>query len=123
MRNFTIVAILMSSLMGYLNWAAGSMSQYIFQMEIELFRKLFLDPVSVLHPFIILPLFGQLLLISSFFIRKKGLVVGGILCIGVLYLMILVVGLLASNIKIVISTIPFFIFSAYYLMNRNRFKS
>ncbi|MBX2892165.1 MAG: hypothetical protein KF734_14655 [Saprospiraceae bacterium] len=101
-------ALVLTSLFGYLEWGKGN-STFLFQGEYEILTKLFNDPQSVIHPFILLPLFGQLLLLTTLFQKKpnKTLTYVGIGCIGLLLGFMFVIGILGRNYKILISTLPF----------------
>jgi hypothetical protein len=59
-----LAALFISSFFVYLSWSKTS-SAFLFQMEYEILTKLFRDPLSVLHPFTIIPLIGQVLLLIS----------------------------------------------------------
>jgi hypothetical protein len=100
--------LLFTSFFGYLEWSGNSKS-FLFQAEAEILSKAFTDPVSVIHPFTVLPFVGQLLLVITLFQKNPGriLTYAGIAGIGLLMLLILLVGILAMNYKIVISTLPF----------------
>jgi len=84
-------AIIFCSLLGYLQWGKDQ-HMYLFQMEVELIRKMFIDPISVLHPFTLLPLFGQLLLFITLWQKQvsKRLTYLGIGCLGLLLLLIFI---------------------------------
>jgi len=83
--------------------------KFLFQAEAEVLSKLFTNPLSVIHPFTLLPLFGQLALLVTLFQQKPGkwITFMGMGCIGVLLLLMFVIGLLDFNFKILISTLPF----------------
>ena len=113
MKTKTLNALLfLTSLIGYLEWGTDNKS-FIFQMEIEIIIKLFSDVFSVVHPLVLLPILGQILLLFTLFQKKitKKLTAIGILGIGALFLILLIVGVLNINFKIIISTLPFFIIS------------
>lgn len=105
-----ILATLLSSLIGYLEWGTDQ-SMFLFQSELDILRKLFSDPESVLHPFILLPLFGQFLLLISLFQKKpaKLLVFTGIASITTLLGFMFVAALLSFSFKILLSTLPFIV--------------
>lgn len=105
--NFLLV---ITSLIGYLEWS-GDSHAFLFQTEIELIVKLFTNPISALHPFTILPLIGQVILIITLFQNKpsKILTYAGIGGLGILLLFMLVIGLMSLNYKIILSTIPFLV--------------
>lgn len=105
----TLTAIL-SSLIGYLEWGIDS-KMFLFQGEMEILSKLFTAPRSVLHPFTLLPLIGQLLLLITLLQRQPGkmLTYSGLACIGLLLAFMFVIGLISLNFKILLSTLPFLI--------------
>ncbi len=111
------LALILSSLFGYLEWGTENHS-FLFQAEAEILNKLFSDPNSVVHPFTLLPLFGQLVLAASLFQKQPGkiLTYAGIGCIGILLAFMFVIGILSANWKILISTIPFLVLSAYTII-------
>jgi hypothetical protein len=117
-----ILCAIIFSLFGYLEWP-GDNKMFLFQLEAEVFSKLGSDPISIIHPFIILPLLGQILLIISLVQTKpkRFLVYSGIAGLAVLYLFILLVGILSINYKIAGLTFPFLL-SSYFTI-RTFYKS
>jgi len=99
---------ILTSLFGYLEWGSGQ-SMFLFQGEWEVLRRLFSEPLSVLHPFTLVPLLGQVLLIVTLFQKEpsRWLTYIGLACLAVLLLMMVLVGVLGSNFKILLSTLPF----------------
>lgn len=110
------LGVLLSFLFCYLEWGKGN-SEFIFQMEYEVFAKN-ANSDSFFHPLILLPFLGQILLVISVFNVKpmKRLTILGILLLGILVLLIVLAGSLSSNYKMVVSTFPFIIFSILYLV-------
>ncbi len=106
------VLLIITSLFGYLEWS-GNSHIFLFKAEVEIIFKLFNDPISVLHPFTILPLVGQILLLITLFQKKpsKTLTFISITGLGLLLGFMCFVGLISMNFKIFISTIPFIIVS------------
>jgi len=104
--------LILSSLLGYLEWG-GNNHTFLFKAEAEIIFRLFSNPASVIHPFVILPLLGQMFLLITLFQRKpnKALVYIGIGGIGLLFVLMFFIGLISLNFKIVLSTIPFILFS------------
>lgn len=102
------IGLIVTSLIVYFEWGEDQ-SNFLFQIEWELFSKLFNDPVSVLHPFTVIPLIGQVLLIISLFQnppnRKLSLI--GMLLLGFLLYFVLFIGVLALNIKIIGLALPY----------------
>lgn len=110
--------LILSSLLGYLEWG-GNNHTFLFKAEAEIISRLFLNPASVIHPFVILPLLGQILLLITLFQRKpyKVLVYAGMGGIGVLFVLMFFIGLISLNFKIVLSTIPFILFSVLTIVH------
>ncbi|WP_222166554.1 hypothetical protein [Edaphocola aurantiacus] len=102
------ILLVLTSIIGYLEWGKDA-SVFFFQAELQILNKLFTDPQSVLHPLILLPLAGQLLLLFTLFQKKVSpyLTYFGMAAIALLILFMGIVGLISSNISIVISSIPF----------------
>lgn len=102
--------LIVSSLLGYLEWG-GNNHSFLFQTEGEIFSKLFTNPTSVLHPFTMLPLVSQILLLITLFQKtpSKTLTYISITGLGVLLVFMFVIGLISINFSILLSTIPFFI--------------
>jgi uncharacterized protein YacL len=100
--------LLITSLFGYLEWS-GQNHSFLFQVEADIFSKLFTDPLSILHPLTILPMLGQLLLVVTLFqkTQNKTLTFVSMGCLGILLGLVLVIGLMSLNYKIIFSTIPF----------------
>ncbi|MBX2946061.1 MAG: hypothetical protein KF725_09520 [Cyclobacteriaceae bacterium] len=104
--------LILTSLFGYLEWGKDN-SVFLFQAEVEVISKLFSDPVSAAHPFTILPLVGQALLLITLFQKRPGKVLTytGMAGIGVLLIFMFVIGIIGFNYRILFSTIPFLIVS------------
>lgn len=104
------IALVIASLFVYLEWGVGNHS-FLFEAEKEVLSKLFVDPISVLHPFTVFPLIGQLMLFSSLLMNRpnRWLTRTAILFLACLVGFIFVVGVLSMNWKIMVSTMPFLI--------------
>jgi len=116
------VLLIVTSLLGYLEWGKDNES-FLFQAEMEIFSKMFTNPQSVIHPFTLLPLIGQLLLFITLFQDRpsKVLTYVGLLGIGILLTFMFIIGLLSANYKIVLSTIPFLVTGLVTLLHhRNK---
>ena len=100
--------LLVTSLLGYLEWGVDKHS-FLFQTEYEILFGEGFKLENFIHPFILLPLFGQLLIAVSLFQKtpSKKLSIFGIIFLSVIMLMILLVGCLSGNFLIILSTIPF----------------
>ncbi len=108
------ILLIITSLIGYLEWGQTN-SQFLFQMETDIIFKLFTDTTSIIHPLIIIPLAGQILLLISLFQAEPGkwLSFIGIGSIGILFLLVLLAGVLSMNFKIILSSLPFLIISFF----------
>lgn len=107
------VLLVISSLFGYLEWG-GDSSSFLIQAEYEVLATLFSDPKSAVHPFTLLPLAGQVILILTLFQKKPSriLTILGIAFLTFLLGFIFIVGILGANFRIVFSTVPFLVLSA-----------
>lgn len=105
--------LILASLAGYLEWGRGN-SSFLFEAEAEIISKLLNDPTSVLHPFTMLPLTGQIILLFTLFQKRpnKSLTFVGIGGIGILLAFMFVIGLVSLNFKIVSSVTPFLLIGA-----------
>lgn len=104
--------LILTSLAGFLEWGKDS-HLFLFQAEAEVISKLFTDPKSVMHPFTLLPLAGQVLLIITLFQAKPNklltyISIGGL---GILLWFMFIIGIIGLNYKILLSTLPFLIVS------------
>ena len=117
------LGLILSSLFGYLEWGDDN-SMFLFQGELDVLSKLFTEPASVIHPFTLLPLIGQILLIITLFQKEPGklltfLGMGGI---GILLLLICYIGLIGPNFKMLFSTLPFLVIGVLTIMHHWRKK-
>ncbi|MEP0987673.1 hypothetical protein [Ekhidna sp.] len=120
-----IVLVILSSLFGYLEWGGGNHS-FLFEIEYQIIVSLLSQPKSVAHPFVIIPLLGQLILLVALFQKKPSriLIYLGILSLTLLLGIMFAIGIMSENFKILISTIPFIITSILSLRTiRKRKKS
>jgi hypothetical protein len=115
------IFLILTPLIGYLEWGKDSRS-FLFQAEAEVLRKLFTDPLSVIHPFTLLPLLGQIILLFTLFQKQpsKRLTLIGMGSVAVLLLFIFVIGLLSRNYKILLSTLPFILTGALTIAHHRR---
>ena len=106
--------LIITSLLGYLEWG-GNNHIFLFKAEAEIFSKLISNPISVIHPFTVLPLISQVLLIITIFQNKpsKRLIYISMAGLGLLLGFMFIIGIIILNFKIIMSTIPFIIVSIY----------
>lgn len=122
--NIIVLLLFLTSFIGYLEW--GERKEFIFQMEFEILQKLVVNPSSIIHPLVVLPLIGQIILLLALFKTNthKYLVLTGIFGIFLLFAMIFIVGVLSMKFKIMFSVVPFFILALIWLkthfLNQNQ---
>ena len=104
------VLLIISSLFGYLEWGQNK-KIFLFQIEAELFSKIFKDPLAVIHPIVFLPLIGQIILIITLFQKLPGKILTyiGVAGLGILMALVFLVGCINLNFAILFSTIPFLV--------------
>lgn len=115
--------LLITSLLGYLEWG-GNNHIFLFKAEADILSKLFTDPLSVLHPFTLLPLAGQILLLFTLFQKTPGktLTYISITGLGLLLGFMFVVGVMSRNVKIILSTIPFLVVAVLAIKHYSKIK-
>lgn len=115
--------LILSSLVGYLEWGKGHHS-FLFQAEAEVLSKLFSDPMSAIHPFTILPIVGQLILLATLFQKNpsKILTFCGMGGIGLLLVLMFAIGIMGVNVKIIVSTLPFLVISILTIQHHRKKK-
>ncbi len=111
------VLLILTSLMGYLEWGQGQ-HLFLFQAEGEILLKLWADPKSVLHPLILMPLMGQILLAITVVQRTPSriLVYIGMGSLSILLGLMCIIGIISFNLKILFSTLPFLVLSVFTLI-------
>ena len=114
------VFLILTSLLGYLEWGKDNKS-FLFQAEAEIIAKLFTDPTSVIHPFTMLPLIGQLILLVTLFQKNPNrlLTFVGIAGIGILLALMFLIGLISLNLYIALSAAPFLV-TAFLTVKHHR---
>lgn len=112
--------LIITSLCGYLEWS-GNNHIFLFKAEAEIISKLFNDPISILHPFIIFPLVSQILLLITLFQKTPSKIMTyiSVAGLGLLLGFMCFVGLISMNFKIIISTFPF-IFVSFLVIKHYR---
>lgn len=102
--------LILSSLLGYLEWGGGN-HILLVQAEAEIVNKLFTDPRSVLHPFILFPMAAQVILLFTLFQNKtnKKWTYISIAGLGLLLGFMFIIGWMILNFKIILSTVPFLV--------------
>ncbi len=122
-RKLIIIVLIISSLFGYLEWG-NSNRVFLYEAEFEILKKIVTDTYSVAHPFTIIPLLGQIILMISLFQKKFYPIFTniGIMCIGVLIVFMFLIGLIGFHFKILLSTFPYIISTVIYFINLKKWK-
>lgn len=117
MKKLLNLLLIITSLFGYLEWGKDN-SAFLFQTEYEIITKLFTEPASVMHPLVVLPLLGQLLLLITLFQKEPGkwLTFIGMACIGLLLGLMFFIGIIGPDIKILASTVPFMVTAIFVVL-------
>lgn len=115
------LSVVLTSLLGYLQWGGGN-ALFLFQAEAEVLAKLFTKPIEALHPLTILPMLGQLVLLITVFQQKPSRILTwiGIGALSSLLALMLVIGLMGSNPKIIASVLPFFLMALLAIRTQSR---
>lgn len=100
--------LILSSLIGYLEWGTGQHA-FLWEAEWEVLQNLINGTKSVIHPFTIIPLMGQILLMVTLFQKQPSRIITyiGIACIGLLLLLMAFIGVISLSWKIFFSVVPF----------------
>ncbi|OYU56238.1 MAG: hypothetical protein CFE25_03070 [Chitinophagaceae bacterium BSSC1] len=111
MKRIWNILLLLSFLFGYLQWGKDQ-HLFLFQAIGELYTKAKLHPMSVLHPLTLLPFIGMLLFLSTIFQKTPSRIItfAGAIGMSSIMLMILLIGILGPNFKMLLSVLPFFTF-------------
>ena len=117
------LCLILTSFIGYLEWGKDK-KMFLLQGEIEIIIKIFSDPKSAIHPFVVLPLLGQILLLITLFQTKPArvLTIFGIVCLCFLLGFIFFIGLISLNFKILFSAIPFLITAFLTIKNLRKLR-
>ena len=114
--------LILFSFVGYLEWGKDQ-AMFLVEGEWDVLIKLFTSPTEILHPFIILPLIGQILLMVTLFQKQpsRALTIAGLAGIGVLLIFVFFIGIISRNDRILFSTLPFLV-TAILVMRHLRVK-
>jgi hypothetical protein len=109
-RRFLNILLLCTVQLGYLEWGRGS-TAFVYRVSLELVMSAVKKPGSFLHPIILVPLIGEILLLITIFQKTPGriLTLIGLCCLSVLMLLLFFIGAITHNGKILLSALPFII--------------
>ena len=103
-----VLLLLLFSSIAYLEWG-DSQRMFLFELEAEVLRKSWQDPLSVLHPLTVLPFAGQCILLVTLFqsLPSRRLVLVGMLMLGLLMYILLLIGIVGGSVKIMAGALPY----------------
>lgn len=107
-----ITALFFTSLIGYLEWGKNN-SIFLIEAEWQIIKKIYKHPQAIMHPMILFPMLGQLLLIIALFKPLKKIILLAISCIALLFVFMFIIAVVSINIKILLAVLPFLIFAIY----------
>ncbi|MEZ5018422.1 MAG: hypothetical protein R2800_15285 [Flavipsychrobacter sp.] len=124
MKKAINIGLLLASLFGYMEWG-NNYSNFVYEVEYGLFTSITDKSKSFLHPFILIPLLGQLLLLFTFFQKKpsKVLSIIGMVCLSVIMFFLFFIGFLGPNIKIMLFALPYVLISVLFIWYNRKKKS
>lgn len=123
MKKILNLCVVLTSLIGYLEWGTDN-SAFLGQTEYELiFGAKSLQ--NMIHPFVIVPLAGQLLLLITLFQKTPSRLLSyiGLASLSLLLVFIFIIGAMTPNFKMLASTIPFIISGILVLRYNRRSRS
>jgi hypothetical protein len=108
--------LVLSSFIGYLEWAGGNHG-FLIQMEYGLLFGDQQKAENFAHPMIMMPLAGQLILIYTLFQKtpSRFLSIVGLACLSVLMLLLTFIAIADTNWRIGLSVLPFLIVSTFVI--------
>ncbi len=106
-------ALLLGFLMCHFEW--GSHEMFLLQIQHNLIFEN--KDNSLLHPLIIGPALGELVLLFTLVKPNKKLILLGLILLGILVFFVLLAGILGGRMKMIISTLPFLLTSISFIRN------
>lgn len=117
------ILLLLSSFLGYMEWGKNQHT-FLLQAELEILQKAFSDPLSVIHPFIIIPFAGQIMLLITIFQQTPSrlLTFASAIALGLIMLLLLLIGVISSNTAMITAVLPFVVISicSFYYYQKHR---
>lgn len=109
-RKVLNVLLILTALFGDLEWTRTGYT-FLFDAEADLFSRLLVHSHEIVHPISIILLAGHVVLFITLFQKKPGtlLTYTGLGILGLLIGYLFAVGVLALNVRLVLSTIPFLV--------------
>ncbi len=113
-----LILLGLSSFLGYLKWG-GNQETFIFTLEWDLIRNFTHRPSDFLHPFILFPLVGQVLIVILIFQKhpSRKIIYLAIGCLSLLYLFLLFIGVMSLSLEITLGSLPFVLISILLILS------
>ena len=114
MKKLLNLGLIITSLIGYIEWPNNH--NFLFQVEYQLLSGAG-GTDGILHPFVLLPLLGQLLLVISLFQKTPSrlLTFLGLVCLSLIMLFLFLIGCISLNYKIMLASLPFIITGVFVI--------
>ncbi|MDX2284551.1 MAG: hypothetical protein NW241_10325 [Bacteroidia bacterium] len=108
MKRLIPALVLLTGPLAYLEWGGGQHG-FLGQIEYGIFFGPDASLKNLLHPLILLPVCGQLLLACTLFLRhpSRALSLAGTALQAPLLLLVLAAGILSGNLRMILSCVPF----------------
>lgn len=117
---FFAIALLVTSGIPWLEW--GARGDFLFGIEFGLLTGE-AGKGTFSHPAVLLPMIGQLLILTAIFLPRRGLLFVGVAPLFLLISLVFLPGLLAGNMRMVLSSAPFLVLSVLALSKTRKEKS
>lgn len=109
------VLLALTPLICYLQWGGGHAAT-LAEIEWQILTTTKDSLQSLLHPFFLLPLLGQIALLVTAFTKKSPLIIsiGGQVLLSLIVFMVALSGILTRNLLMLASAVPFIIVSVLF---------
>lgn len=117
MKRLANIGLLVTSLLGYTEWGNGR-SAFLYEIEYELLFRQHPLLESLMHPLVLGSLSGQLLILYCTIKNNSSIKLNltGMVLLSLIILLVLLVGILSSNLKIILSVLPFSFFGVLLII-------
>lgn len=108
MKRLAALSLFLSFFVCYMEWPPDN-SAYVAEIAYQILFQRDDQSDTLLHPIILLPFLGLLLVLYSALRKEpnRRVIFTAMALMGVLVLLLLAIGIMGGNIKIVLSTLPF----------------
>lgn len=123
MKKLLNILLIVTSLIGYLEWG-NNQHMFLFQVESDILFGRPANSDTFLHPFVLMPLLGQLILLFTLFQKtpSKALTYIGLFSLGFLLLLLFFIGITGPNFRILLFSVPFIVTGVLVILANKRKK-